>query len=218
MTIREFTSTIQQSSVEREDDFISDEYIYTIGISISKLLIKRETESRKLFKITSLFQTLPCVEMIPAPESECGPGINCSNLQRSKKRIPKTYLTNFGSLIQVFNVLRNVDYKEVTPTQYKNIKLQKYKSKDTKYFWIDDDYLYIPDSEVEFVIVSMLSPSGSDVEEFNTEKASCSGFLDSEFPAPPYMISTILAETLSHVFNRKRVPSDEDPNLNLLKK
>ena len=221
MSIREFVATIQNSlSSSSLDDYISEEYIYNIGVAKGQLLIKRETDSRKLFKITSLFQTLPCVEMISVSSSECGIALNCSTIQRSKKKLPKTYLSNFGSLIQVFNLNRDMDYKEISPVQFKNLSLQKYKPRNSKSFWIDNDYLYIPDSEVELVMVSMLSPNLSDLEEFEdlNSGSNCSSFLDAEFPVPNYMLDIIIEATVSHIFNSKRLTKDENPNLNLNEK
>lgn len=214
MTIREFTSTIQNSLKSLSyDDYIQPEYIFNVGKSIASLLIKRETDSRKIFKNTSLFKTLPCIDMVEALTNECGIRLDCSSLRKSKKPLPEIFTTNFGSLIFVYNVLRNVDYKEISPLLFNNQKKLRYKPKNVKYFWIENNHLYIPDSEVESVIVSIMSPNIESINEFLGEK-ECNSILESEFPVPDYLLSVVISETLNIIFNSKRVNPDEKPNLN----
>lgn len=205
MTIREFTSTIQESlNASNPDDFISEEYIFNVGVSVAQLLIKREIDSRKLFKMTSLFKT-ECIKLVESTGG-CGGFSGCTHVMRSKHKLPKSYLTNFGNLLIVLNVTGETEYKEISPSRYRNLKLQKFKPRDTKYFWIDDDYLEIPDSNVQEVKIMYLGPGAA-------EDSECS-VLDNTFPAPEYMMSTILSETLNHVFSRKKINPDENPNLN----
>lgn len=218
MLIGEFTSVVQNSLNSLSlDDYLSEEYIYSVGISIAQLLIKREADTRKLFKNTALFQSLPCVEMITVPINECGYNFSCKTLQRSEKKLPTAYLTNFGSLLQVFNITKDLDYKEVSPMQYKEIRNQKYKPRGTKYFWLDNGYLYIPDSEVEVVTVSILSPEILAMAEISNSKG-CISALENAFPVPDYMVSTVINETVSHIFNSKRINKDENPNMNVNEK
>ena len=194
------------------DDYISEEYIFNIGVSIAQLIIKRETDSKKLFKNTSLFKSLPCIEMKTVPLNSCGIILNCETLQRSKKKLPKAFLSNFGSLINVFNLTRDLQYKEISPVLYKDLKTARFKPRNTKYFWIDNGYLFIPDSSVVSVLAYIFSP---DIENIlSLSENDCESLLDSEFPSPDYMISTILNETVSQIYNSKRIPKDENSNLN----
>lgn len=212
MTIREFVSIVKENlnSVSL-DDTLSNEHIYWVGVNVAKLLIKRETESRKIFKNTSLFKRI-CVPMKEVSGNDCGISFPCNKIMRSEKQLPKGFLTNFGSLLLVFNINRDKDYKEMSVTAYKNLKNQKYKSRSTGYFWIENDYLYVPDSEVEMLYVLGLFTDPEELLAF--EGATCGKILDLPFPAPDYFYDVITDLTVQKISNKKRIPLDEDGNLN----
>lgn len=217
MTIRQFSSAVIEGlNSSNLDDYISEEYLYNIGLSTAKLLIKRETDSRKLFKMTSLFRSHPgCIEMETVNANSCFQDLSCKTIQKSIERLPEIFLTNFGSLIQVFSPNGDVEYKEMSPVQYRNLSFKKYKPRTVKYFWISDGYLYIPDSSVEAVNASYLAFNFGDEDYLSSSSDSpCSSFLESEFPMPGYMESTVIQQTIELVFNRKRINPDENPNLN----
>lgn len=219
MTIREFISSVRQDNNSISlDSRISGEYIYWTGINIAKLLIKRESDSRKLLKNTAIFTKLGCVEMEEVSISECNFTVPCKFIMKSKKKLPEPFLSNFGSLIQVFNIDRSMDYKEVTPTMFKNISNQQFKPRKTKYFWIEDGYIYVPNSENEILIVLGLFINQEDVKDFNTEEtgtSGCGSILDTEFPVPSYLLGSVQELTTAKVMNRNRVNRDEDGNNNL---
>lgn len=212
MTIREFVSIVKENlnSVSL-DDTLSNEHIYWVGVNIAKLLVKRETESRKIFKNTSVFKKI-CIPMIEISSAECGVTFPCGKIMRSKKQLPKGFLTNFGSLLFIFNVTRDKDYKEISVTGYKNVRNQKFRSRTTGYFWIENDYLYVPDSEVE--ILYGLGLFSNPEEVLNYEENLCGKVLDFNFPAPDYFYSTIVELTSNQLLTRKKITKDEDGNLN----
>lgn len=219
MTIREFTSLIKNTlNNVSSDSNLSEEYIYWVGVSVAKLILKREADSRKIFKNTTLFSKLSCVDLKEVDKSECGVNLPCNKIMRSKKKLPEMFLTNFGSLIQVFNLTRDLDYKETSVTQYKNISNQRYKTRDSKYFWIENDYLYIPDSNVEKVVVLGLFSSPEEVYEFNENLGECKSILDMNFPCPDYLITPVIESTINQVSTNLKINKDEDSNLNTLDK
>jgi hypothetical protein len=217
MTIREFCSTVRQDNNSISfDSRISNEYIYWTGINIAKLLIKRD--SRKLLKNTAIFTKLSCVEMEEVSISECNFTVPCKFIMKSKKKLPEPFLSNFGSLIQVFNIDRSLDYKEVTPKMFKNISNQQFKPRKTKYFWLEDGYIYVPNSENEILIILGLFVNQEEVKDFNEGSSGCSSILDSEFPVPDYLIGSVQELTTAKVMNRNRINRDEDANNNLNQK
>lgn len=214
MSIREFIGVIKGNLNNSSPDIsLSGEHIYWIGINIAKLFIKRETDSRKLFKNSSLFKTINCFELKEVNAAQCGINIPCNTIMKSVKKLPELYLSNFGSLIQVFNLTNDVDYKEVSITKYKNLKNQKFKPLNTKYFWIEDGYLYIPDSNVKMVKINGIF---SDIEAFNELNSvnTCGSILDTELQIPDYMLTSIIEATTKQVSYALSIPKDEDTNLN----
>lgn len=223
MTNREFISLIKNNlSSYLLDDYISNEYIYNVAIPIVSLLLKREAQSRSLFNNTSIMTTLNCIQMIDADLSNCA---NCHPslfIKRSKNKLPTTILTNYGSLIKVYNISRDVNYIETTVSKYSILKNQKYKSKINKYFWIEDSYLYIPDSTVEIVIVSgLFTDADTLIENLGTNSdgsKNCTGILDLPFPIPNHLIAQVVESTTNQVLMSKKINKDENVNLNNLDK
>jgi hypothetical protein len=209
MLIREFISTVRNSlDALTLDNYISGEYIYKVGISYATLFIKRESDSRKIFRNTSMFTVLSennsdCISFKPYTES-CDLSMVCNSIMRSVNKIPTPYLSNYGSLILLYNIFEDKNYIETNPIFYKSIKKQKFKSKTTGYFYIKDGYLYILDSNVETLKGMVLT---SEV------KSSCK-ILDKPFPVLDYLESSILDATVKHLLTAKNIQRDENSNLN----
>lgn len=212
MTIRDVVSTVKNNlNLLNLDSKISNQFVYSLAANVASFLIKREAEYKRLFKNTSIFKKLDCVELEERSLLECGVNLGCRTIMRSKKPLPKTFLSNFGSVIQIFNLLRDKDYKEISATGYKTMMQQKYKSRNTKYFWIENDYLYVPDSEVEILIVLGLFSNPEEVIAFN---GGCDKLLDFPFPAPDYLLQPIIEQTLKQLSIKLQIPEDENSNLN----
>lgn len=211
-TIREFCSTVRGHLNSSSDDYIPYEMIYWVGINISSLFIKRDADNRKLFKNTSLFKKLECVELEPYEEGCIQLG-GCSNMMRSVKPLPTFYQSNFGSLIKVYNLSNDVDYIEISVNKYKNIKNLPFKPRKTKYYWIEDNYLILPDSEVERVNVFGMFTDPTIISDTNLSNNSCS-ILEQPFPCVDYLIGAVVEATVKQLSIMKNIPKDETINLN----
>lgn len=211
MLIRELISAVKHNLNSLTlDSYVSGEYIYKTALSISKLLIKRESDSRKLFKNTSNFTHIDCVEMEEMPLSDCV-GISlqkCKKIMKSKKPIPEVFSSSYGSIIFVFNLDRSKDYIEVSPITYKSILNQEYKSKKKGYFWIENNHLVIPDSEVEVVSIFGLFSNYGEATD------SCGKILDKNFPTLDYLLSSVVELTTKSLVTGKQLLPDENSNLN----
>ena len=65
----------------KEDAFLTDRFIYSLIIKYAKLLIKRQDNENKIMRFQSLFETVPCIELITVDKVEaCCTGIrtNCT--------------------------------------------------------------------------------------------------------------------------------------------
>lgn len=206
MTIRSLIAQVRNNLNVTSDDYISGEFIFWTAINIAQLFLKRDADNRKVFKNTTLFKKLECVELEPYEEG-CVE-LNCNSIMRSKIQLPSFYQSNFGSLIKVYNVSRDVDYVEISVNKYKNVKNLEFKPRRTKYYWIEDNYLILPDSTVEKVIVYGL---------FTDPSVGLTGdcsLLDQEFPCVPYLIGSVVEATIKQIYTAKGIPRDEDTNAN----
>jgi len=126
---------------------ITDRYIASELQSTTIKYVFQRSNRRMLWNSPSLYQILPCVEMVNVPLSECcNSNINCQ-ITRSKYPLPKIVEGNSYNLL--IQGVYSIDYPnytakrflECTVDRYENILKLNLKTKDT-YFWIHNQYLY----------------------------------------------------------------------------
>jgi len=142
------------------DSMITDRAIASELRRVSLLMIKRETNLRKLWATDTLFTTIPCLEMIEVPITDCGDFSQNLLIARSKHKLPRMAEGNYNYVIQgvySINVLGGTGkkLKEITINRYLNL-LKLPTIKNEEYFWINDDYLYVSSSFVNKVRISAL--------------------------------------------------------------
>jgi hypothetical protein len=147
-TLRKLVSDIRSMhKILSTDSLITDRAIASEVRNNSILLIKRETNLRKLWATSTLFTTIPCLEMIEVPISECCDYQDPCNVSRTRYKIPRISEGNYQYLIQgVYSINAmggtGTKLKEITINRYTNlIKLPIIKKEE--YYWILNDYLYV---------------------------------------------------------------------------
>lgn len=213
MTVREFISTIQNDlNSIRLDDYISGEYIYWKGVNFVQFFVNRNIKTRKLLNNSSLFLQKNCVEL---EEYNC---LNCSNIpfksgkiMRSKFPLPKMFQTDFGELLGVYSIDNSVKFNKTNPAEYSQIQKKRFVSKNP-YYYISDNYLFIPNSDIELVNLLFLT---FDLKAFVAMGEGCQSLLDVEFPCPSFLLAEVLEKTKESIMVRKQINPDEDSNLNL---
>jgi hypothetical protein len=124
------------------------------------LLLKRETNLRRLWATDTIFTTIPCLQMIEVPISECCDYADPCNIARSKLHLPRICEGNYQYLIQgvySINAMRGkaTKLKEITINRYINLlKLPIIKKEE--YYWISNDYLYITNPMIQKIRISAL--------------------------------------------------------------
>jgi len=82
------------------DSLITDRAIASEIRNNSLLLIKRETNLRKLWATDTIFTTIPCLEMLEVPISECCDYVDPCSVARSKFKLPSIAEGNYQYIIQ----------------------------------------------------------------------------------------------------------------------
>lgn len=202
------------------DDKVSKRFILNKLRAYAKTFIRQDAESRRLLNITDLWTDVSCVEMCEAPLVDCcNEDIpDCTTVMRSKHKIPPTYETSYGELLEVFNPTYAKEFRQTTPKAYKNIKLREFRDKRIKYYWLSNGYLIIPDSMVRTVTLRGVFEDPAAAKKLDScysENNPCISLLDQPFVCPDYLESVIKQATLQDLFGYyKRVTTDESPNLN----
>lgn len=213
-TFRQFCSDI---SNELRANNIDDRYSYRFLVSRFKdkikNFIKQDADNRRLSKLL-IFKTFPIIDMEEVPYINYNVDIpDYRTLRKSKKPIINTLSTNYGNLLNIFDISGDRKYTIINHSEYKDILNLEFRDKSIKYAWIENGYLYIPDSDVEKV-----KPVGipENPEELNCEP--CSKPLDTEIPFPQYLIDIIKKDLINELLGGKRIVEDNNPNLNNLEK
>jgi hypothetical protein len=208
MKVREFISIVRNSLDSiNQDNYISGEMIFNVGVSFATLFTKREADSAKAFKNTSSFKFIECIKMKEVNAIECSDfKLPCNTIMRSVEKLPTPFLSKYGSIIKVYNLTGEKDYAETNPVGYKSISKQRYQSKQKAYFFIKNDYLWIPDSQVEAVSAMILSP---DIRRL----AKGCVLLDEPFPVLDYLEAAVIESTVKQLLTSKNIQRDENANL-----
>jgi hypothetical protein len=82
------------------DSLITDRAIMSEIKNNAFLLIKRETNLRKLWATDTVFTTIPCLEMVEVPISECCDYVDPCTVGRSKFKLPRITEGNYQYVIQ----------------------------------------------------------------------------------------------------------------------
>lgn len=202
------------SDVRGTHKLLSTDAIITDRIIASELkvngllLIKRETNLRRLWATDTIFTTIPCLEMVEVPISECCDYVDDCTIARSKLKLPRICEGIYQYLIQgvySINAMRGKATKinPITINRYINLLKLPIIKKET-YYWISDDYLYITNPMVQRVRIAALFEE--DVpNELRYPECDCGGLpsiddycknpLDKESFIPGYLEKQVLQMT-----------------------
>jgi hypothetical protein len=188
------------------DASITDRAILSEVRNNSLLLIKRETNLRKLWATDTLFTTIPCLEMIEVPISECCGYTDPMTISRSKVKLPGIAEGNYQYVIQgvySINALggHGTIIKEITVNRYTNLLQLSSRVKTDIYYMVINDYIYVTNPNIQAIRFSayftedvpneLLYPDcccGTDI----VVEDSCLNPLDKEFPLPGYLEKQVL--------------------------
>lgn len=198
------------------DNNITDRVIYGVLKKSATLLIKRETNLRRLWNSPNIFTFIECLEMMPVPLSECCEYKHPCMVARSVKKIPQISEGIFGLLVQsVFSIGRKkFDYASLDRfINILNMNLRNTK----KYYWIQNDYIYVSDENIEYISVSAYFDDDFDISLYSAcykgPDLSCVSPLDKEFQIPAYLekqLIDLVNDTLNKTYFRHIV----DPQTN----
>ena len=227
-TLRKLVSDVRSvHKILSTDSLITDRAIASEIRNNALLLIKRETNLRKLWATDTLFTTIPCLEMVEVPISECCNYVDECTVARTKFKLPRISEGNYQYVIQgvySINALggQGKKLKEISVNRYLNLlKLPIIKKEE--YFWISNGYLYVNNpliKSIRFVAFFeedveneiMYPECGCGTPEYTLDEV-CKNPLDKEFPLPGYLEQQVLQLTsqklLSTYFNLKTDNSQE---------
>jgi hypothetical protein len=191
------------------DNLITDRAVMSEIKNNAFLLIKRETNLRKLWATDTVFTTIPCLEMVEVPISECCEYSDPCSVARTKFKLPRITEGNYQYVIQgVYSINamsgQGKKLKEITINRYINLlKLPIIKKEE--YYWITNGYLYVNNPLLKAIrLVALFEEDvpneimypecGCGSPEYTTEEL-CKNPLDKESPVPGYLEKQVLELT-----------------------
>ena len=184
-TLRKLVSDVRSvHKILSTDSLITDRAIASEIRNNSLLLIKRETNLRKLWATDTLFTTIPCLEMIEVPISECCDYVDPCSVARTRFKLPRISEGNYQYVIQGVYSINAMSgngrkLKEITINRYINLL------KAIRFVALFE----------EDVINDIMYPEcGCGAPEYTVEQL-CQNPLDKEFPLPGYLEQQVLELT-----------------------
>jgi hypothetical protein len=226
-TLRKLVSDVRSThKILSTDALITDRAIASEVRNNALMLIKRETNLRKLWASDTLFTTIPCLEMVEVPISECCEYADPHTVARSKYKLPRISEGNYQYVIQgVYSINamggKGKKLKEITVNRYLNILKLRIIKKES-YFWISNGYLYVSNPLLKSIRLAALFEEDIPNEimypdcdcgtNYSTDDL-CKNPLDKEYSLPGYLQQQVLAITsqklLSTYFQIKTDMSNE---------
>lgn len=139
---------------------------------------------------------------------------------KSVHKLPDSYSTRFGYLLNVSSVDYDRDYIQTTPKEYKRTQTREFKDKNQRYFWIDNGYVIVPVPNDMLIFPERLTVRGMFINKAEAMRLDCNApacvnMMDMEFIAPEHLIQDIKASVITELLNTyKRIIPDEFPNNN----
>lgn len=222
-SIRQVVGDIRSmNKLYSQDQSITDRAISRELRTTASLLIKRETDRRKLFNTQTIFTKISCISMCEVPLSSCCDYKSDCTIRKSQCKIKGIAdLGTFGMAIQgVFNIEGSKKYSEVSPTRYTNLLKLNTPGKEN-YFWVDGDgYIFVTDPNVEAInliayFADDLKLEGENCQCSDVQSDDCVNPLDQEFKCPDYLIEnvkTIVNQKLAEIYKRS-IPDNSSNEL-----
>lgn len=188
--------------------FLASKFRDKIGV-----FIRQDAKNRELLKESNIWKPIDCVELTDVSAIDCCNVDDGQTVKKSKIKIPEAYSTTYGNLIKVFTLDLQTEYIQIKSFQAKEQTTREYGS--GKYFWIENQHLFIPDSNLKAVKVLIIAKNPLEVDIINGKCDKCTSPLDAELNYPPYLITVAKSEVLKELSGiTTRVIPDEKPNEN----
>lgn len=205
----------------KEDLFMTDRFIYSVILKYAKMLIRRQDNEMKIFRVQSLFKTLPCVELIEVDKVEaCCEGIKSGcTIMRTKDPLPEVLDGAYGPIIRTVSSIDGsiIVYKTYPSAFVRLTNSSGYKYNKNKYYWFINGYLYLPNVSWESISITALFEENVSVYTC-LETDDCSLAQDRQMPVPEYLFAEIEQYAIKEILTAGQIPVDtSDDSQNVLR-
>ena len=212
-TIGEATSRVRGIlKAVKEDPFITDRFLYSLIMKYAKALIRRQDTEGKIKGFTSLFEVIPCIELIEVDKIEaCCLGIKTGcTFRRTKDKLPALLEGSVGPIIRaVTSIDGSTRANESYSTTYQNMtETSTFKYNKSKYFWFSDGYIYIPDVEWESMRLEAIFDEDVSTLSCAVDDDDCVQEQDRVMGIPDYLFAEIEQMVEKEMLATAQIPTD----------
>ena len=197
----------------KQDAFLTDRFIYSLVLKWARVYIKRQDEMNKISRIDSLFQSV-CLDLIEVDRIECGCGSISSDcfFMRTKEKLPKILEAGYGPIIRnVSSVDFSVKVFRTQPSIFQAMyNSTNFKYNKNKYFWILNNYLYLPN--VEWEAVRLEAMWDDDITYLKCDDEQCTLRQDQPSNIPDYLYAEIEQNVLNELGLTLKIPGETTTN------
>lgn len=201
-----------------KDVRVPKRYILSVVKETGSFILSQRMRDKSLYRETNLFKWIKCLELKKQDIVRC-PIIEfkkCNSIMKSKKKLPKIIGSKYGYAVLVVTTIDGeTKFSPVTLPSYINLKNRKNSDKFLgKNYYIDNGYLYLPDSEIETVDILLLSLD-EDLDECSecSDSDPCESVWDKELSIPDKLLTLVIQQTMQEISTRFGIPKDENSNL-----
>ncbi len=211
-TIAEGISRVRNAvKAVKEDVFLTDRVIYSMLMDYAQVFIKRDDDKLKLMRMSSLFTSIPCVELIEIDKIEaCCIGISTGyTFMKTAEPLPITLEGGYGPLFRnVASIDGDEQLTETDPVSYVQMtKSTTFKYNKTKYYWYQEGHLIFPNMEWDAVMVD--GAFNDDISKYGCNKEdSCITRQNQKLIIPEYWLADIQQLVLKELGISIQIPSD----------
>lgn len=230
LTIRKAISDIRKGLRENDaDSRLSNKYIYALIKKHAPTIIRQRSDSFRILKQQSFYQTLKCIIVEEAPTIDpcCGIRSKCT-VFRTRDKLPRMYEDSYGAIIKNVWAVDGAFGKELQPitpdgwSRKRDNPWAKNGATTDIYYFYSDGYLYFP--MTNWRKVKIRAYFQEDINDLNlcddcasTPTKECRKYMDNELFIPTdiwsYISQSVLEELLK-VYKQIRpdviINKDED--------
>ena len=207
----------------KEDPFMTDRFLFSMIMKYAKLLIRRQDNEAKIIGYEGIYQYIPCVELIELDKiPACCTGIRTGcTIRRTKDPIPEVLEGSRGPILRsVASLDLSVDLQRIAPSAYANLtKMSSFKHNRTKYYWLLDGYIYVPDVEWEGIYIEAIFNENLAKYSCDRDADLCTRAQDLPLNVPEYLMAEVEQMVLQELVpTTAQLPSDgADDSQNVLR-
>lgn len=204
----------------KEDAFLTDRFLYSLILKYAKLYIRRQDNENKIMRFQSLFEPLPCVELIEVDKVEaCCNGIKSGcKIMRTKDKLPLVLEGAYGPLFRsITSIDGSIEVFKTYPSTYSDMtQVTTFKYNTTKYYWYLNGYIYFPNIEWDSVRIEGLWDES--IEMYICDGNVCKARQDDQTHIPEYLFAEIEQNVLKDLMVMIQTPIESaDDKMNQLR-